>query len=242
MDPINRETRTSVHFSINYTLAIAWTPDKAKAVDFQKALLDNGLDFAQTNLAPGLFSMIRQQPSNLQLKLQAHGPQVSSIQIISANPSCDLEMFSQEALAVTEAYQQTWQAPQYQVIRTAAKIQHLYSCQTHGFQYLWETRLGQSSEDFKCFGQRPVAGGGLRLVMPPHAVADEEPRSIEIRLESFLREPKKLLVETTFVWPKPRVIQNNQKFDPAQSMQAIEEYAANEVWQFLTQNSGQRGL
>lgn len=235
MEAINRQSRTSVHFSINFLIATGWTPDKAVTVDFQKALLDNGLDFSQTNTGPRNFTLSRTQPSHLQVKLESPAPQVSGIHIVSAPPTYDLEMFIQEASAATDAYQQTYPADQYQLIRCAAKIQHLYSSQAHAFQYLWETRLGQSPADFHCLGPRPVAGGGLRLIMPPHATEGQEPCSIELRIESLLREPRKLMVETAFVWPKPLLLQSGEKFDPGRRLIGLQEYATNEVWTFLTQ-------
>jgi len=238
MEAINRQSRTSVHFSINYAIASGWAPDKAVTVDFQKALLDNGLEFSQTNAGPRSFTLSRTQPSHLQVKLESPAPQVSGIHIVSAPPTYDLEMFIQEASSATDAYQQTYRTGQYQIIRCAAKIQHLYSSQTHAFQYLWETRLGQSSEDFRCLGARPVAGGGLRFVMPPHETPEQEPCSVELRIESLFREPRKLLVETGFVWPKPLLLQQGEKFDSADRLNTLEQYATNEVWTFLTQAKG----
>lgn len=235
MKAINPETRTSVHFSINYVIAMGWAPDKAKTVDFQKALLDNGLDFAQTNVRTNMFTLFRSQPSNLTVKIETPAQHVSSIQIIAQNPSYDPEMFLQEASAAMAAYQKTWPVEQYQIIRAMAKIHHLYSSQGHAFKYLWEDRLDQSPEDFRCLGKRPVAGGGLRLIMPPHAIENEEPHSIEVRIESFLHEPRKVLVETAFVWPKPSVLPKGERFDPALLLGPVEEYATNEVWTFLTQ-------
>jgi hypothetical protein len=95
--------------------------------------------------------------------------------------------------------------------------------------------LNQSGQDFRCLGNRPVAGGGLRLLIPPHAVGAEEPRSIEIRIESFLLEQRKLLVDTLFVWPKPRPINAGQAIEPESYLQPVEQFASNEVWTFLTQ-------
>ena len=45
MNAINRDSRTSVHFMINYVLAAPMTVQQANAVDVQKALLDQGLEF-----------------------------------------------------------------------------------------------------------------------------------------------------------------------------------------------------
>ncbi len=235
MEIINRQTRTSVHFNLAYVIASPWSVDNAKAVQFQKSLLDNGLDFSQTNIGPASFVLVRRQPSHLQIKLDCPAAQLSGIQILSAPPAYDLDGFIRDANAATIAYQQTFGAEQYQIIRTSAKIHPLYSCSDHAFKYPWEDRLGQSPQDFQCLGKRPVAGGGLRLVMPPHAAGEQEPCSIEIRLESSLREQKKVFVETTFTWPKPRVLQKDQKFDPAEHLNIVEQYAANEVWAFLTQ-------
>jgi hypothetical protein len=235
MEPINRNSRTTIHFQLAYVLAIPWTPDPATAVDFQKALLENKLEFSQTNAAPKRFTLIRTQPSHLQVILESPAPQVSGIQIIANNPAYDCEGFAKDAAAVTTAYQQTWPAQQYQLIKTTAKVHHLYSSQEHAFQYLWENRLGQSPGDFECLGPRPVAGGGIRLLMPPHADGEELPCSIELRIESFLREPRKLFIETTFTWPQPRLITADQKFDPEEFLAPLEQYAANEVWTFITQ-------
>ena len=236
MQTVNQNSKTSVYFGVNYVIAAPLVKDKGKMVDFQKALLDNGLDFSQTNMQGNNFTLVRAQ-SPLHVRLEANGPQVSSIHIFAQNPTCDLDMFIRDAAAVCNSYQQTWPLPQYQLIRRAAKIQHLYSCQDHAFKYIWENRLGQSADDFRYLGGRPVAGGGLRLVMPPHASESQEPRSAEIRIESFLREQRQLFIETSFVWPQPVVLQNEQAFEPGDQLGSLEDFASNEVWAFLMKGS-----
>lgn len=235
MEPINKESKTSIHFSVTYVIASQWTPEKGRALDFQKALLDNGLDFSQSNITATKHTLFRAEQSPLRVVIESNGPQVSSLHVIAQNPNCDLDMFTRDASAVCLAFQQTWPADQYQIVRRAAKVHHLYSCNTHAFSYLWEKRLGQSPEDFKTLGGRPVAGGGLRLVMPPFVKEGEEPKSIEIRIESFMRETTKLFIETAMVWPKPAFIKRDEKLTPQTLMEETEKYAANEVWNFLTQ-------
>ncbi len=216
-------------------MAIQWAPEKAMALDFQKALLGNGLDFSQTNMAPTKYTLFRAEQSPLRVIIESNGPQISSLHVIAQNPNCDLDMFIMDAEAVCRAFQQTWAADQYQIIRQAAKIHHLYSCNAHAFSYLWEKRLGQSPDDLKALGGRPVAGGGLRLVMPPFNKEGEQPKSIEIRIESFMRETTKLFIETAIVWPKPTFIKGDENLNPKSLMHETEEYATNEVWNFLTQ-------
>ncbi len=234
MQEINRETKTSVHFHLHYVLAMPWIVSSASAVGFQKALLDHGLEFAQTSARANGFVLTRNQPSHLQVKVDSPGPQLASIGILSANPSYELDMFARDAEAVTSAYRQAWPTQQCQIIRTTAKIHHLYCLTDHAFKYLWETRLGQKATDFESLGKRPVAGGGLRLLIPPHTSGPEEPRSIEIRMESLLQEPKKMLIETIFVWPKPRPLHEHEGFEPAETLREVDAFATNEVWAFLT--------
>ena len=61
-----------------------------------------------------------------------------------------------------------------------------------------------------------------------------DPVSIEVRIESFLQEPRKLLVETAFTWPKPRTVSRDNRFESRPFLEMVEHYAANEVWNFLT--------
>ncbi len=239
MEPIIKESKTTSHFSISFVLAGGWTPDKSRQIELQKAFLDNGIEFSQSMSTKNGFQFRREAPSSpLQITLEAVAPQIHSLKIISVNPNCDLDYFCREAEAVSAAYQQTWPAEQYQILNTSARIDHLYSAQTHAFQYLWENRLGQSPSDFKTLGGRPVSGGGLRLLMPPHSVEGKDPVTIEIRIESFLREPRKLLVETGFTWPKPRIITRENRFEPRPFLEEVENYAAGEVWNFIAPSSG----
>lgn len=233
MELIHRHSKTTSHFSLQYLLAGAWQPERFKAVEFEKALLENDLAFSQTNLYEKSFILKRNQPSQLQIKLESAGPQVMSIQIVSLNPQYDLGMFCRDCEAVITAYAQTWPANQYQILNRNGKIHHLYSSDTHAFKYLWEQRLGQQGQDFQILGNRPVAGGGLRLLMPPHSVDGNEPVSIEARIESFLRETNKLFVETIFTWPQPINIDSEEGFEPQKLMEQIEMFAANELWEFI---------
>jgi hypothetical protein len=234
MDVIHRNSKTTSHFSLQYLLAGIWQPERIKTVEFEKALLDNGLDFSETHMHEKGFILTRTQPSPLQVKIESAGPQVMTIGILSQNPQYDLDLFCRDAQAATGAFEQTWPAEHYQLLTTTGKIHHLYSVATHAFKYLWEDRLGQLPQDFMVLGNRPVAGGGLRLMMPPHTAEGGEPVSIELRIESFLRETNKLFVETVFTWPRPRIVNKNSGFDPQRLMEQIENFAANEVWAFMT--------
>jgi hypothetical protein len=232
MQRLNRESRQSIYFEVSYVIANEWSSDVIKRLDFQKALAQMQLDFPQTSVGTHNFTLVRAEPSVLQAKVSSLGPRVSSVSISSKRPVHSLDLFCKEAEAVCDAYSQTWLKQQRQILQCSARIQHLYSCQEHAFKYLWEERLGQEPQDFAYLGKRPVLGGGLRLVMPP-VKGDAEPVQIEIKIESFFPESGKMLLETFFVWPQPRLLKKDEKFDPELRLKRVEKYAVNEVCNFL---------
>ena len=232
MEGFNRESRQSIYFEVAYVMANEWPSDTMQRLDFQRLLAEKQLDFPQTNAGTRNFTFVRTEPSALQVKAASLGPRVSNISISSKRPVHSLDLFSKEAEAACDAYRQMWLKQQCQILQTSARIQHLYSCQDHAFKYLWEERLGQQPEDFHYLGKRPVLGGGLRLVMPP-TKEEAEPVQIEIKIESFFPEARKILIETSFVWPQPRLLAKNAKFDPEFRLKRVERYAVNEVCTFL---------
>jgi hypothetical protein len=232
MEGFNRESRQSIYFEVTYVLAHEWPSDMMERLEFQKLLAQSQLDFPQTTAAGNSFTLIRTEQSPLQVKMTSLGPRVSNISISARKPVDSLDLFSKEADAVCHAYGQLWLKQPCQVLQCSARIQHLYSCHEHAFKYLWEDRLGQDPRDFAYLGRRPVLGGGLRLVMPP-VKEDPEPAHVEIKIESFFPELAKIFIETSFVWPQPRLVTESEKFDPESRLERVEEYAVGEVCDFL---------
>ncbi len=234
MQNINPDTKMTIFMQCQFVLAVPLRIERLKCVEFHKSLLEAGLDIEQTNSTANSFMLRRTDPSRLQVKIDAPAPQLTGILVTAVEPESGLEVFIQEAGAVTSAYQQTWPGQRYQVVRSAVKLQHLYACTEHSFKHLWENRLGQSAGDFKCLGG-PVAGGGLRLVLPPHKKGDEVARSVELRYESYFKEPNKILIETGFVWPEPVVVGHDENLSPEGRLRQADNYAVKEAIQFLNQ-------
>jgi hypothetical protein len=239
MQGLNRESRQSIHFSVSYVIAKEWLTDTIQRLEFQKVLAENQLDFPQITAGPHDFTLARTEQSPLQVRVASLGPRVSSIFIKSERPVHHLHLFAKEADAVCEAYRQTWLKEGCQILQCNARIRHLYSCEEHAFKYLWETRLEQKPQDFHYLGKRPVLGGGLRLVMPA-VKGDTEPTHIEIKIESFFQELKKMFIETFFVWPQPRLLPKNKKFDPEIRLTKVEKYATSKVCDFLLRSEAHR--
>ncbi|MBN2456130.1 MAG: hypothetical protein JXB29_06295 [Sedimentisphaerales bacterium] len=232
MEQFNYQSRESIYFGVSYVVASVWSSDAIARLEFQKTLAKQQLDFARTRVGIRDFALIRTEPSALEVKVASLGPQVSSITIFSERPTHSLKLFVKEAEAVCDAYRDIFIRQQCQILQCNATVRHLYSCTEHAFKYLWEQRLGQDPGDFRYLGDRPVSGGGLRLLMPA-ARDEQDPVQIEIKIESFLREPRKMFIETIFAWPKPRVLPADGKFDPQQRLGDVEDYATSRVCDFL---------
>ncbi len=236
MQIINRETKTTILFQINFVIAYPPKLDKTKALQLQQKLLDNTLDFDQTNLTEKQYLLKRTNPQ-LNFQINAPAPNLTALTVTSPNPQSDEEMFIQEASAALNAWSACFPAPAYQLVQNNARLHQLYSCSDHAFKYLWEQRLNQNPAQFKTLGNRIIAGGGIRLVLPPsqseNQPSDENPHSIQIRIESFFKEPKKLFIETAFTWPKAQTIRENN-FLVSEKINTVKNFTANEVWNFIT--------
>ena len=239
MENFNSESRQSIYFGVSYVIASEWSAETMKRLDFQKALAQRQLDFPQTSVGVRDFTLVRTEQSALQVKVASLGPRVSSISINADRPVHSLDLFGKEADAVCDAYRQIWLKQQCQILQSNARIRHLYSCQGHAFKYLWEQRLGQKPQDFHYLGKRPVLGGGLRLFIPP-LKEDEEPVQIEIKIESFLRESRKMFIETIFVWPKPGLLSESVEFAAEHRLKSVERYATSEVCDFVLQTKAEQ--
>jgi hypothetical protein len=231
MSTINLESRESIFFGIHFIVASNWGADHKRFLDFQGALLGEGLEFYEIVAGQRNYTLTRREPSSLQVKVGSVGPQVSEIIIVTpARPNHTLEFFLKEAEAVCSAYLKVWAGSSMQVLQSDVTLRHLYSCDCHAFKYLWEERLGQQESDLQYLGGRPVLGGGLRLVLPR---GNQWKENVEIKVESYFGEPQKVFIETLFIWPEPRPIVKATDFNATELLTTVEKYATGDVCNFL---------
>jgi hypothetical protein len=151
--------------------------------------------------------------------------------MVAPRQGTDLDLFKKEAEAIVQAFETTWPTKNRQIISVDAAFRDLYETSgEHAFKELWETRLGQTADALAILGH-PIAGGGLRLVMPPHP-EQSEPLEIELRIESFLQDTKKIWIETQFRWPQP--MPPGAPLDPARRLKQVNDYVDNEVLSFIS--------
>lgn len=195
------QSRVIIHAGINFISAPAPLVGQQTILSFQQAVMAHGLEYNRVETQKNTISLIRDNPSPLQITVTSHEAQMGQLLIIAPQPKTSLDLFIQEAEAAIGAYEAVWQAPKRQVVHSDATIRQLYETTSkHAFQELWENRLGQPAQSLGVFG-RPIRGGGLRFVMDP--VNEDLPAQIEVKVESFLSDTTKIFVETQFTWPIP---------------------------------------
>jgi hypothetical protein len=221
----------TLHLGINYILAPPPEINKKKHLAFQSALMDAGVDFNMVNVKDNNQEIsVEKKTPLLQVRvIAASGAPVGQLLILAPHPNRTFETFGREAQAIVEAFDKTWES-QKQILSCDSTIRYLYETSSeHAFKELWETLLRQSESSLSIFG-RPVLGGGLRFVMPP-TQHEEDPAQVEVKIESYLRDTKKIFIEVEFKWqqPKPR------GFEPVKRLKTVDNYIKNNVITFINE-------
>lgn len=195
----------------------------------------HGIDFSKVELKEGAIAVLRDAPTPLQVRVATLPPtSVGQLLILGPQSGWYLDPFAKEAEAVVGAFNSTWPQKNRQMISCDVTFRDLFEASgEHAFQELWEMRLHQSAESLSVLG-RPVLGGGLRFVMPPRP-EETEPLQIEVKIESFLKDTRKMYVETQFTWPAPRP--PGVALDPTNRLKQVDEYVEDEVTSFIVGGS-----
>jgi hypothetical protein len=229
------ESRQIIYAGINYHILPVPPIGQKTNLDFQRAILDLGVDITGGAVQENQIVIERQPPTPLQVRLisLAQGPQVGQILIVAPAMNRPFRQFINEGEAVLAAFQQTFQANR-QILRSDLTLRCLYQATgVHAFAELWEERLHQSKNSLNKLGPR-VLGGGLRFVIPP-AQDDPEAAQIELKIESYLRNTKMIFVEVQFLWPQPAPL--GAAFNMAQRLTLANNYIENQVHSFLMEDN-----
>lgn len=222
---------------INFVVSPFSALDMKGYVRFQESLVTQGVDFTNGDSGEDEFVILRTTSEPLEIKVKAllEAPSVGQLVVVAGQPNRTLDFFIREVKSIVDAFEATWPTVKKsrQLIRCDATLRDLFEAsQEHAFQELWEERLGQSSDVLQSFG-RPVLGGGLRFVMPPQP-SDEEDIQIEVKIESFLRDTKKIYVETQFVWPQ---VPQGAALNPDRRLRQLDDYVEECVIPFVVGDS-----
>lgn len=230
------DSRQIIHMGINYVILPIPIIDQEHFLKFQDSLISKGIDFTHAACEKNEIRAWRNPPLPLQISAiaQTARPQpLGQILIVAPTPNRPLDNFASETEAVLEAFDQTWVPQNRQIISCDVTIRCLYqSTSEHAFKELWEDRLLQSSASLASL-ERNVLGGGLRFVMPPQP-RDPQPTQVEVKIESYLRDTKKIFVETQFAWPQPKP--PGSDFDPRIRLDQANNYILNQVHAFMEES------
>ncbi len=231
------ETRQTIHIGVNFVFAPAVVTDRAFGLSFQQALLKEAIEFDHAQFDDNGLTVVRKAPSNLTMRvIGAESAPVSQLLVVSAGIASLPGMFCQEADAVIRAFERIWPAPSRQILRCDVTIRDLFeTSKDHAFRELWESRLRQPPEALAALG-RPVLGGGLRFVMPPQPDKPND-ATIEVKIESFLQDSRKLFIEIQFVWPMPQNIAQGGLFDASNRIRQANRYMEDQVIAFISGNT-----
>ena len=89
-------------------------------------------------------------------------------------------------------------------------------------------RLKQPEDALSAF-ERPIRGGGLRFILDPK-VGDPNPIRIEVKIESFIDNTKKIFIETLFFYFQPP---QGSEFNITQRINETDQYVTNQVYNFF---------
>lgn len=228
---MNFESGKLLHIGINYIVAPVSEINEQKEHEFQGFLIKEGLGIRDKRFESNRILASRKEPTPLQVQVEVGDPQ-AQILIIAPNPNRAFEVFLEEANSVIRAFRNTWIRQSVQIIRSDATIRYLYdSDRDHAFAELWEDKLGMPRDALAVFG-RPVLGGGLRFVMPQRD-SEEDPKKVEVKIESFLRDPKQIFVEVQFVWENPSEAFDVSDFHVAERLKNLESFIEHRVHKFM---------
>jgi hypothetical protein len=225
-------SRRPIHMGINFITSPPPVINVQSYLKFQESLAAHSVDFSnsgrQEQRHEHRIEVTRDMPP-LQILVTASTAQpTGQLLVVAPHPARTIEYFVQEVEQIVEAFEATWPIPHRQIIKRDITLRDLYEATSeHAFQELWEVRLGQSPDVLAVLGAS-VRGGGLRFVIPPQP---DRPAQIEVKIESYLRDPSKIFAETQFTWPQPTP--PGESFDPRKRLTEVEDYAKNQVLSFI---------
>lgn len=223
------ESQQALHFGVNFLFAPNIDLAPSKILTFQQQLSEYGIVFDRSKTEGKKVALVR-KAKPLQVKLEHPQPPLTQFLIVAPNPERVQEDFVAEAEQLTDIFAQVW-SENLQIVRRDCTVRFLYATtEQHAFKYLWEDRLGQSESGLLPF-DRPVTGGGLRIVMPS---PDPNQAQIEVKVESFLRDSSRLFVETQFVWQAPAP--TGTTLDAGGLLKEVLAYAQGPVVDFIQAN------
>lgn len=231
-------SRQTIQFSVGFLVSPALELDEERSDAFRSRLEEEGIRFEHAERTDTALVLARQQPSGLQVQVAngevAGNEPISITQVVIATalgPEVSVATtpdFADAAHEITDVARDVWPEMEHVLGWNTGLRALLASSTEHSFQYLWEQRLGQPTEELAAFG-RPILGGGIRLVFPPGQEPTEQYQA-DLRVESFLEDVRRLYLELNLAAGTPAPI---NAMNPTALIQTTEEFLQDRVIPFL---------
>lgn len=233
------QSRQTIQFTVGFLIGPALTLDEERIAAFRARLEEEDIRFDHFEHVDSTVVLARNAPSSLQVQIvsgqvgnAAEPVPVTQIVIATVvgqeSPVAAVAEFAEAAHEVTDVARDLWPEMEY-VLGWNTGVRSLFAASTeHSFQYLWEQRLGQDTQELSVFG-RPILGGGLRLMFPP-GQAEGDQYQAEVRVESFLEDVRRLYVELNLAHGNPEPINT---LNPTVLIQATEAFMEERLLPFL---------
>jgi hypothetical protein len=218
-----------IHLGINFVTSPRPILTQQKILEFQQAIINNGLEYSRVEQNEEALNIVREKVSPLTIRVISPNQPLGQIIVISQFPKQPLNLFIDEACAAIDAFNDVWGLDKRQVLAGDTTLRELIETTSpHAFQELWEERLEQSSKALALF-ERPVRGGGLRFVLDPKP-GDLQSSQMEVKIESYLKDTTKIFVEIHSKWQssKPQT-----EFDVKNRLDEVQAFLGEKVHNFL---------
>jgi hypothetical protein len=219
-----------IHLGIDFVTSPRPILTQQTMLEFQQAILNNGLEFSHVEQNPEFLNIIRDKISPLTIRVISPNQPLGQIIVISQFPKQPLNLFVKEACAVIDAFNDVWGSDKRQVLGGDTTLRELIETTSpHAFQELWEERLEQSAKALAVF-DRPVRGGGLRFVLDPKP-GDLQSSQMEVKIESYLKDSTKIYVEVQSKW---QLSKPQSEFDVEDRLIEVQKFLGEKVHSFLS--------
>ncbi len=218
-----------IHLGINFVTSPRPILTQQKILEFQQAIINNGLEYSRVERNEEALDIVRDKVSPLTIRVISPNQPLGQIIVISQFPKIPLNLFIDEACAAIDAFNDVWGLDKRQILAGDTTLRELIETTSpHAFQELWEERLEQSSKALAVF-DRPVRGGGLRFVLDPKP-GDLLSSQLEVKIESYLKDATKIYVEIQSKWQSSKT---QTEFDVKNRLDEVQTFLGEKVHNFL---------
>ena len=224
------DTRKTIHMAVNFVVTPTPALDADLRLGVQRFLDQADVAYSTVNLTEQALVIQRGKPDRLEIRINQNQPGVGQLMIAAPWPERTLESFVGEAGVIVGLLDTLAPPDKRRLVARAASLRELYDTGgVHAFQEIWESILTQQPEALQSLG-RPVRGGGLRFVMPPMA-GEDDPATIELKVESYLKDTAKIFIDVRLSWAQPSEV--GAVAAPGELLGRVDDFITQTVWSFM---------